>query len=95
MAKGKMPYAMGFQQNTQKHKENLDLSWSGAARAHASEIFFHDFSLLGDIWALFGDFGTLCVGFGVLFGGFGWPLGAQRLDHGPLPPDDRVRPGGE
>ena len=46
-----------------------------------------------DVWARFGDFGALCVGFGVLFGGFGWPLGAQRLDHGPLTPHDRVRAG--
>ena len=44
-----------------------------------------------DIWARFSDFGALCVGFVMLFGGFGvrfgafgWPLGAQRLDQGPL-----------
>ena len=46
---------------------------------------------VGDIWTPFGDFGAPCVGFGVLFGGFGWPLGAQRLDQGPLPRRDRVR----
>ena len=45
-----MPYAMGFQQNTQKPKENLDFSLSGATRAHALELFFHDFSLLGALW---------------------------------------------
>ena len=44
-----------------------------------------------DVWARFGDFGALCVGFGVLFGGFGWPLGAQRLDQGPLPHCDGAR----
>ena len=44
-----------------------------------------------DVWARFGDFGALCVGFGVLFGGFGWPLGAQRLDQGPLARRDRVQ----
>ena len=49
-----MPYAMGFQRNTQKPKENIDFSWSGAARAHASEFFFHDFSLLGALWATSG-----------------------------------------
>ena len=45
-----------------------------------------------DIWAHFGDFGALCVGF-VLFGGFGWPLGAYRLDQGPLAHCTRVRAG--
>ena len=50
---------------------------------------------MGDIWTPFGDFGAPCVGFGVLFGGFGWPLGAQRLDQGPLAGRDRMRPRGE
>ena len=52
-----------------------------------------------DVWARFGDFGALCVGFVVLFGGcgvrfgaFGWPLGAQRLDQGPLAPCEYVLP---
>jgi len=45
---------MGFQRNTQKPKENLDFSWFGAARGHASEIFFGDFSLLGALWATSG-----------------------------------------
>ena len=45
---------MGFQRNAQKPKENLDLSWFGAARSHASENFFRDFSLLGALWATSG-----------------------------------------
>ena len=51
---GQMPHAMGFQRNTQKPIENLDFSWSGGARARASETFFCDFSLLGALWATSG-----------------------------------------
>ena len=49
-----MPWAMGFQRNTQKPKENLAFSWFGAAREHASETFFGDFSLLGALWSTSG-----------------------------------------
>ena len=49
-----MPYAMGFQQNTQKPKEKHAFSWFGAAREHASESFFDDFSLLGALWSTSG-----------------------------------------
>ena len=49
-----MHYAMGFQQNIQKPKENFDFSWSGAAWAHASEFFFNDCSLLDALWATSG-----------------------------------------
>ena len=49
-----MPYVMDFQRNTQKPKEHLDLSWSGAARAHAWKNLFRDFSLLGALWATSG-----------------------------------------
>ena len=45
---------MGFQRNTQKPKENLAFSWFGAAREHASETFFRDFSLLGALWSTSG-----------------------------------------
>ena len=85
---------MRFQRNTKKLKENHSFSWFGAAREHASETFFGELSLLGALWSTsgrFGDFGALCVGFGVLFGGFGLPLGAQRLDQGPLPGHYRAR----
>ena len=54
MAKGQTPWAIGFQRNTQKPKENLDFSWSGAAWARAWETFFRDFSLLGTLWATSG-----------------------------------------
>ena len=49
-----MLYAMGFQRNTQKPKENFAFSWFGAAREHASETFFGDFSLLGALWSTSG-----------------------------------------
>ena len=49
-----MPWAMGFQRNIQKPKENLAFSWFGAAREHASESFFGDFSLLGALWSTSG-----------------------------------------
>ena len=45
---------MGFQRNIQKPKENLAFSWFGAAREHASETFFGDFSLLGALWSTSG-----------------------------------------
>ena len=45
---------MGFQRNTQKPKENLHFSWFGAARGHASESFFRDFSPLGALWSTSG-----------------------------------------
>ena len=45
---------MGFQQNTQKPKENLAFSWFGGAGEHASETFFGDFSLLGALWSTSG-----------------------------------------
>ena len=45
---------MRFQRNTQKPKENLAFSWFGAAREHASENFFGDFSLLGALWSTSG-----------------------------------------
>ena len=51
--------------------------------------------LVVDLVALFVDFGALVVVFGLLFGGFGWPLGAQRLDQGPLARRDRMRAEGE
>ena len=46
-----MPYAMGFQQNTQKPKEKHAFSWFGDAREHASKSFFGHFSLLGALWS--------------------------------------------
>ena len=49
-----MPYAMGFQRNTQKPEENLYISWFCAARGHASESFFHEFSVLGALWVTSG-----------------------------------------
>ena len=49
-----MPYAMGFQRNTQKPKENLAFSWFGDAREHVSETFFGDFSLPGALWSTSG-----------------------------------------
>ena len=45
---------MGFQRNTQKPKENNAFSWFGAAREHASESFFDDFSLLDALWSTSG-----------------------------------------
>ena len=45
---------MGFQRNTQKPKEKHAFSWFGAAREHASESFFGDFSLLGALWSTSG-----------------------------------------
>ena len=45
---------MGLQRNIQKPKENLAFSWFGAARGHASESFFGDFSLLGVLWSTCG-----------------------------------------
>ena len=45
---------MGFQRNTQKPKEKHGFSWFGAAREHASESFFGDFSLLGALWSTSG-----------------------------------------
>ena len=45
---------MGFQRNTRKLKENLAFSLFGAARGHASESFFGDFSLLGALWSMSG-----------------------------------------
>ena len=45
-----MPYAMGFQRNTQKPEENRHISWFCAARGHASESFFREFSVLGALW---------------------------------------------
>ena len=49
-----MLWAMGFQRNTQKPKENLAFSWFGAAQEHASESFFRDFSVLGALWSTSG-----------------------------------------
>ena len=49
-----MPYAMGFQRNTQKPKENHHISWFCAARGHASESFFREFSVLGALWVTSG-----------------------------------------
>ena len=49
-----MPYAMGFQRNTQKPKENFHISWFCAARGHASESFFREFSVLGALWVTSG-----------------------------------------
>ena len=49
-----MPYAMGFQRNTQKPKENVAFSKFGDGREHASETFFGDFSLLGALWSMSG-----------------------------------------
>ena len=49
-----MPYAVGFQRNIQKPKENNHISWFCAARGHASESFFREFSLLGALWATSG-----------------------------------------
>ena len=54
MAKGQMPWAIGFQRNTQKPKENLAFSWFGDAREHVSETFFGYFSLLGALWSTSG-----------------------------------------
>ena len=42
-----MQYAIGFQRNTQKPSENHHISWFCAARGHASESFFREFSVLG------------------------------------------------
>ena len=41
---------MDFQRNIRKPKENLYFSWFGAARGHAPESFFRDFSVLGALW---------------------------------------------
>ena len=49
-----MPYAMGFQRNTQKPKENHHISWFCAARGHASKSFFREFSVLGALWVTSG-----------------------------------------
>ena len=54
MAKGQMPKAIGFQRNTQNPEENNAFSWFGAAREHASESFFRDFSMLGALWSTSG-----------------------------------------
>ena len=47
----------------------------------------------GDFGANFGDFGVHFGDFGAYFGGLGCPIGAQRLEQGPLPPCGRVRAG--
>ena len=49
-----MPNAMGFKRNTQKPKENRHISWFCAARGHASESFFREFSVLSALWATSG-----------------------------------------
>ena len=49
-----MPYAMGFQRNTQEPEENHYISWFCAARGHASESFFREFSVLGALWVTSG-----------------------------------------
>ena len=49
-----MPYAMGFQRNTQKPREDHHISWFCAARGHASESFFREFSVLGALWVTSG-----------------------------------------
>ena len=82
-----MPYAMGFQRNTQKPKENHHISWFCAARGHASESFFREFSLLGALWA---TSGIILATLGRYVSAFGWLLGAQRLNQGPLPGCDRA-----
>ena len=45
---------MDFQRNTQKPKENHHISWFCAARGHASESFFREFSVLGALWVTSG-----------------------------------------
>ena len=64
---------------------------SGTCFGDVFSSFFAAGRLVVDVWVRFGDFGALCVGFGVLFGGFGWPLGAHRLDQGPLAGRNRVQ----
>ena len=49
-----MPYAICFRRNTRKPEEKIVFSWFGAAREHASESFFGDFSLLGALWSTSG-----------------------------------------
>ena len=46
---------------------------------------FGDFGVhFGDFGAHFGDFGVHFGDFGAYFGGLGCPIGAQRLEQGPL-----------
>ena len=95
---GPRPNAIGYglSANHIKPKGKLEFFMvrrcSGACFGELFSCFFGSGHLVVDVWVRFGDFGSLCVGFGVLFGGFGWPLGAQRLDQGPLAGRDRMRP---
>ena len=77
---------------------NSENSYAESQKSTAKGLAFSWFGAAGrlvvDVWAGFGDFVALCVGFGVFFGGFGWPLGAQRLDQGPLARRYRMRPRG-
>ena len=52
-AKCHRPWAFS-ETHTQQPKENLHFSWFGAARGHASESFFRNFSLLGALWSTSG-----------------------------------------
>ena len=53
---------------------------------------FGDFGVhFGDFGDHFGDFGVHFGDFGAYFGGLGCPIGAQRLEQGPLPRRGRVR----
>ena len=47
-----MPWALS--QMPQNIKENLDISCFGGDWRHASESFFHDFSVLGALWSTSG-----------------------------------------
>ena len=91
-----MPYAMGFQRNTQKPEENHYISWFCAARGHASESFFREFSVLGALWVTSGrplaTLGRHVSALGSSLAALGGHLlGAQRLDQGLLPRRDRVQ----
>ena len=85
---------MGFQRNIQKPKENLDLSWSGAARAHASELFFHDFSLLGALWATSGRTLATLGRYVSALGSSLAALGGHLAPKATIAPSDGARLGG-
>ena len=68
-----MPYAMGPKRNTQKPKENIDLSWSGGDLGRTLEAFFLFFSVLG---ALLSTLGLALVTLGRTWAALGPSLAA-------------------
>ena len=66
---------------------------SGTCFGDLFSLFFGVGRLVVDFGTHFGDFGVHFGDFGAFFGGLGCPIGAQRLEQGPLPGCDGVRAG--